>query len=270
MKVLVTGIHGFIGSRLASRLCRAGLRVEGHGRGDSIPAGPCDAVIHCAGAAPSPGTRLPAAVLARDNIELSGRIAAVAAERFIVLSTTAVYGPANGSALTEEAPVNCSEPYAMSKYLSERLFAEKAKNAAVLRLPVICGGTDRRFFVSRLIEAVARGEKTALRGLDGPFNILYHVDHLAELVAQLLRPVWSGHHLFNVSCGEPLTLREIVGLIAGHFGRPVPIEDLGPAATPNWVSHERILRFLALSSLPTVAETVTASLRDFDLAEGGR
>src|SRR5688572_18373322 len=91
MRILVTGLSGFIGSSLGPFLEARGHEVRGAGRDvtaltEALPG--CDAVVHLANIAHA---RVEAELLRRVNVEGTARVAALAADqgvgRFVYLSS---------------------------------------------------------------------------------------------------------------------------------------------------------------------------------------
>src|SRR5215210_844459 len=149
MRVLVTGGLGFIGGRLCGALLDAGYSVRcvdnlsgsyapGRGaaagaalraRGAAVTVADAseahvrgvEAVIHLA-ALPGVRTRRPASELWTANVELSERLAPAAAEhgaRFVLASSSSVYGNATELPTREHAAPAPLNAYAESKVAAE-------------------------------------------------------------------------------------------------------------------------------------------------------
>lgn len=143
MKILVTGVGGFVGAHLARELQTAGHVVVGAGLGpapaalDGVladylqgdlavqwPGISVDAVVHLAAlSAVGPSFADPQRYLHANSAPLTNlgeRLLASREEtRVVVVSTGAVYGSGDGDALTEDSPVVATSPYAVSKILTE-------------------------------------------------------------------------------------------------------------------------------------------------------
>lgn len=158
---LITGASGFLGKEL-NNVLSTNDRTETLGRSaqDNIT---CDlalespsvqtnygTVIHNAGKAHSvPRTDKEAEEFFRVNYHgtlnlLTGLEQSESLpQSFVFISTVAVYGTLTGSLLDEEAPLNASDPYGMSKKMAEEAILKwgdmKKVRIGILRLPLVAG-----------------------------------------------------------------------------------------------------------------------------------
>jgi nucleoside-diphosphate-sugar epimerase len=253
--VLVTGGLGFIGSRLCAALRDAGLGVRcvdnlsgsyapGVGpaavmglraRGADVrveDAAPehldgMDAVIHLAGL-PGVRARRPAAELHAVNAELANRLAAAAADagtRFVLVSTSSVYGDARELPTPEHAPPAPLNAYAESKVAAERAVVAHDGDVVIVRPFTVYGPGQRpEMAFARWIDAVGRGEPVPWHApADAARDFTYIDDAVAGLIAAL-RHGGSGR-AYNISGWRPVPLRSALGLL----GSP-PVEELRASA----------------------------------------
>ena len=157
MKILVTGVSGYIGRAVAAEAVRQGVQTLGLVR--SKPQPPllcpflipsswqdpvllakamegCNAVIHCAGLAHGKDGDM------RDtNVRLTRTLAEAAlhagVKRFVFLSSAAVFGQKGRHALAD-APIP-SSAYGQSKLDSERLLIQSGLAVSIIRPPMIVG-----------------------------------------------------------------------------------------------------------------------------------
>jgi UDP-glucose 4-epimerase len=126
-------------------------------------------VIHCAARVHRARVRFGRAVendaMQRDNVELTARMARGASlagvERFVFLSSAAVYGDAGSSVpFDENSVLNPQSAYARSKVAAEEALSEIAiegtMQVAILRPPAVYGA-DSPGNMARLARAIARG-----------------------------------------------------------------------------------------------------------------
>ncbi|MFJ5680519.1 NAD-dependent epimerase/dehydratase family protein [Streptomyces sp. NPDC093097] len=154
---------------------------------------------------------------------LLAEAARAGADRFIYLSTTAVYGsgPHRGPTEDEITPVPVS---ATSR---TRLAAERAARAAggtVLRAPLVYGAGDV-WVVPTIVELMRR----VPAWVDGGRALLslVAVDDLARLLAVLAlsppeTPTAGTHHAAHP---DPIAFRDLLGHLSRHLGVPTPVED---------------------------------------------
>lgn len=253
MRVLITGITGFIGVYLARRLTAAGHRVTGlssdpTSRLPGIAAAifpsvdildlaalgevvaRCDpqVVVHLAGLShvgeswKRPGDYL--------RINFGGTrnlLRAAAPRRVIIASSSEVYGPvpAAEQPIREDRPLDPRSPYAMTKACAEQL-AVDAGAVVVRSFNAVGAGQTRRFalpsFAAQLA-AIERGEaEPVLKVGDlSPRRDFLHVDDVAAGYQTLIEH-GAGGEVYNLaggghcSIGEALDrLRAISGVAAG-------------------------------------------------------
>jgi len=174
VRVLVTGVAGFIGSTTAELLLEQGHDVVGlddlsTGRRENVPSaisfveascgdeetlrslGRFDACIHFAGRIEAglsmdvPETFF--AVNVADTVRLLNVLVELGTPRFVFSSSAAVYGNATVSPITEDTPTDPQSPYGESKLAVERLLhwlsRQQRLRVASLRYFNAAGGTPR-------------------------------------------------------------------------------------------------------------------------------
>ena len=214
MKLLVTGVEGYIGCLLAPLLQSRGHEVAGYDTGyyrdgwlfsdrRLVPAFPrtvnrdirlieatdlegVDAVVHMAELSNDPLGENDPAVTFRINHEASVRLATLAraagVKRFVYTSSCSVYGVADGGqAMTERSPTNPQTAYARCKTLVERDVAQMATPAfspTFLRNATAYGASPRMRFdivLNNLCGLAATTGKIAMTSDGTPWRPLVHV-----------------------------------------------------------------------------------------------
>src|SRR6516162_5669457 len=149
MRILLTGINGYLGSLLAPELLRRGHQVVGLDTGyyreralypergilpltlvqdlrriEVKELEGIDAVVHMAELSNDPAGQLAPHITYEINHKGSVRLAELArkagVERFVYMSSCSVYGVSGDDFVTEEAPVNPQTAYGNCKTLVER------------------------------------------------------------------------------------------------------------------------------------------------------
>ena len=142
-----------------------------------------------------------------------------AASRFIYVSTTGVYGNANGGWVDEETPPDPQREGGRASLAAEQTLAAHplGRRSIILRLAGIYG-PGRVPFIDRLRAA----EPIPARGA-GHLNLIHVEDAAAVVVAATrLAPFDDGPRIYCVSDGHPVQRSEYYGEVARQIGAQPP------------------------------------------------
>jgi GDP-4-dehydro-6-deoxy-D-mannose reductase len=252
MHLLVTGVGGFVGSRLARLLLAAGERVSGTffeevpepggvtlyeanllepgAIAAAVRAAAPDAVVHLAGLSHVGESWNRMADYFRVNVlGTENMLAAAAGRRVVVASSAEVYGavPETEQPIGEARTADPRTPYALTKAAAERLAL--ARGAIVARsFNLVGAGQSTRFalpaFASQLA-AIARGEREpVLRvGNLSARRDFVHVDdggRAYRLLAERGRP----GEVYNLASGRAFSLREALERLMAISGVRARVE----------------------------------------------
>jgi nucleoside-diphosphate-sugar epimerase len=251
--VFITGINGFIAGHVAERLLGQGLAVRGLSRrpdsaawlaekgadvrrGDLMDsaallaaAAGCRIVIHAA--AWTGGSELPARPAWQTNVDGTANVLAAATaagvERFVYISSVAVYGTNRSPLVDESAPTPpVGQLYPDSKIAAEALVRQSNLPYVIIR-PASTYGPRATAWTIGPIEQIRHGNLVLLgrdRGLVTPG----YIDNVVDGLCLTLASTAALGQTFNMCDDHAVTYREFYTAYAQMLGKP----DL--PTVPEW------------------------------------
>jgi len=250
VRLLITGIHGFIGGSVGRFARAAGHEVLGIGLPAQAPAGwdggyvridvafgdPAepirafapDVILHAAGTASvgasyaMPLDDLRAAVLTWAGV-LDGARRSGLKPLVLFPSSAAVYGQPERLPVAEDAPVRPLSPYGYHKAAGELLAREYAAcfglDVTVVRLFSVYGPLQRRLLLWELFSRAAGPDpEIILQGTGRETRDYLHVDDVAAALLRLADARPRGFHVLNVASGESIQTAALARLVASALG----------------------------------------------------
>lgn len=255
--VAVTGVAGFIGTRLHDRLSEDGVEVRALDRnlapdlGDenadwSTALTGADVVVNLAGRAHdiSKGTESDASQYKAVNAQGAERVAMGAeqagAHRFIQVSTIKVLGeePVDGVRFRESDPLHPSGVYAESKAQGESLVQAALRGTAtecvIVRLPLAIG-TPFKGNLALLERAIRRGVPLPLSHRSIGKRTYVQMEDLMNLLVRLIMDPGTLPPVVHARSTPDLRAADVARLVGEEIGReprlfPVPAQALRKAA----------------------------------------
>ena len=242
MKILITGVHGFVGSNLVKALSTEhtiyGLDIvapakEGvehtFGWDDLTKEGPIpdvDAIIHLAGKAHDTKNRSKAEVYFQVNTELTKRIydyfLTSNAMKFIFFSSVkAAADRVEGEYVDETVVPSPKGPYGESKIAAERYIQSKqAKQTYILR-PCMIHGPGNKGNLNLLYGVVKKGIPWPLGAFENR-RTFTSINNLCYIIDGLLtKDVESG--IYNINDDEAVSTNELIEIICSAMGKKAHI-----------------------------------------------
>ncbi len=255
---LITGGSGFIATRLAPALLEAGWQVRACGRRPRPDSLPDEAdyrnadlasgegvdelfdgtthVFHLAGASSSNSTDEEmhrSNAVGTENLLIAGADAGF--ERFLYMSTTAIYGEEVQLPVPvlESVEPHPSRGYGKTKWEAEQVvarFGEKGVPVVALRPVSTYGPANVKLLGSAILDvAIERyGGYETLMVPNAPVEQrLVHVDDLVAATIHLMEHEDAVGRVFNVTSGQYPTSHEIGRILAAEFGMEMELCDEG-------------------------------------------
>jgi UDP-glucose 4-epimerase len=276
-KILITGVTGFVGARLAARL-QSSHDVTALVRRKPPGASPdvdwliqdfsaetwtvrlperIDAVIHLAQSSqyrnfPDAANDI-FAVSALATLRLAHWARNAGASQFILASTGGLYGSSDRPVRESDVLVDDHGPlgfYFAAKRASELIISQyaAAMTVAVLRGFFIYGSQQsKQMLMPRLVDSVREGRPITLQGNDGIRINPIHVDDAVAAIESCLKRKASG--VINIAGPEPASLRRIADLIGSALRKP-PIFAIDKAQPRHLVAE--IGRMQAVLGAPAI------------------
>ena len=251
MKILITGVHGFVGSNLVKALSKEhtiyGLDIinptkEGVrftfswdylDKEDEIPA--VDAIIHLAGKAHDTKNEAAADVYFKVNTELTKKIfdyfiAHDSIKKFVFFSTAKAAADKVDGVLTEDVVPAPIGPYGESKIAAERYLLSKmedvrskSKNVYIFR-PCMIHGPGNKGNLNLLYGVVKKGVPWPLGAFENRRTFTSIENICFAVNGVLTKDVESG--IYNMGDDEALSTNELIEEICKSLGKKAHIWKL--------------------------------------------
>jgi UDP-glucose 4-epimerase len=214
----------------------------------------------------------------RHNVEATQRLLAAAAGRelsaFVYASSSSVYGDQEIYPVREDAPVRPMSPYGATKVITEQLANAFWRSQGVpvvgMRYFTVYGPRQRPDMAfSRFLAGALAGRALRVFG-DG--RQVREFTYVADVVSATIAAAERGERgsVYNVGGGQPVALLDVIDLLEGLLGRPLPLEYVDarrgdPRRTDADVT--RAARDLGYRPATTLAQGLARQIESLDAAE---
>ncbi len=262
MKILVTGIHGFVGTNLVAYLSKNheiyGLDIVSPEREgvvktfswDDLDNGripQVEAIIHLAGKAHDTKNKSAADIYFKVNTGLTQKIydyfVQSSAKKFIFFSTAKAAADKVTDVLTEDVVPSPKGPYGESKIKAENYIQANpapGKDVYILR-PCMIHGPGNKGNLNLLYKVVSCGIPWPLGAFDNK-RTLSSIENVCFAVNGLLaQPVKSG--IYNIGDDEPLSTIELIQIICQTLGKKAKIWNVPKSLIMFTVKAGDIIHF---------------------------
>ena len=249
MKVLITGVNGFIGSHLAGRFMDRGHEVVGIARtamssafktyemdllkADLAPLlkKVCpDLIIHCAGSAnvgysiEYPEEDFKSNTWLTYKILNSMKESGLFKSRFFLLSSAGVYGQPSELPVREDMPLNPISPYALHKKLAEDIckyyISQYGFDIKILRIFSAYGPGLKKQIFWDMYQKISNNGQLELFGTGNESRDYIYITDLTEAIYLIAMDKGAKYVVWNVANSVEIAIKDIAGIFMSVKGFP--------------------------------------------------
>lgn len=230
-KILVTGAAGFIGRSLVRlleyeqhdvlQLTSSDGDVADLSTWQNLPK--VDHVFHLAGKSYVPDSWLTPEVFLKTNLHGTWQALEFCRKNNADMTYVSayIYGAPQFLPITENHPIEPSNPYALSKFMAEEACKFYAKtnrmNVAIIRPFNVYGpGQREEFLIPEIISKVISGKDIELKDLKPRRDYVY-LDDVVDALFKTMK-IASGLHIVNIGSGESYSVAEVVEAVQAVAG----------------------------------------------------
>ena len=270
MKILITGVSGFVGRYLAQVLSKeyalSGVmrspaiiadipvnhvvaNLSDHHFTEKLPEN-IDCVIHLAQSASYRNFPDGADDMRLINIDATAKLLEWAritgVKHFIYTSTANVYEKSNNR-LTEDCPTNPSSFYGASKRAAEYLILQYHEyfQIQIIRCFTIYGPGQQGMLIPNIIERIKSGAPIILAGGVGIHLTPIYITDLCTIIKRfIMSPPSQEKQLINICGNELVSLSEIIKIAENIIGNPAIIQNTNDDAAYFIGCSQRLMDYL--------------------------
>ena len=236
MKSVVTGSKGFIGKKLCSRLKEEGHQVlelnKSHGDltvvslEDIVSEKDKEIIFHLASETFVPESwQYPEKFITKNILSTLSVLEYCRKHKSsLVFLSAYIYGSQISLPVSEDAEINSSNPYALSKHLSEELCKSYSEmfdlNITIIRPFNVYGvGQNSSFLIPQIVDQIKERNFVEVQSFK-PKRDYIHVDDVIEGII-LSSKALSSLQIYNLGYGESFSVYQIIEIISEIIGRKI-------------------------------------------------
>jgi nucleoside-diphosphate-sugar epimerase len=189
-------------------------------------------------------------------------------KKFVLASTSSLYGRDNPMPFSEDANTNCPlSPYAASKKAAEVLCHTyhylHGIDVTILRYFTVYGPAGRPdMSLFRFVQRISEGKPVTIYGDGRQSRDFTYVDDIARGTILALKPL--GYEIINLGSDKPMALNDAIQLLVRLLGREAIIKhaQLDPAdVTATWADIRKAGRLLGWQPKTSFHEGISRLVR---------
>jgi nucleoside-diphosphate-sugar epimerase len=154
--------------------------------------------------------------------------------RLVFSSSSSVYGSAEDFPVAESRPLAPISPYGVTKAACEALLSAYASQYAVsltsLRYFTVYGPRQRSDMAfTRWIRSALRGVPLPVYGDGKAIRDFTYVDDVVDATMLAASPTTTGHRIFNVAGGGPVSVNDVIEMLGEIVGKAIDVHHTDPA-----------------------------------------
>jgi UDP-glucose 4-epimerase len=241
-----------------------------------------DLVIHAAGInAAGPSFENPALYY---STHVTGTLNAIqwsrkmGIKRFLYIASSSCYDTSPNLPVTEDAPINPSSPYALTKYMGEEIVLHWAQvykfSVASMRLTAVFGGrsavrADGNSWIWRCLDAYCKKKKLIIYGNGKQTRDFIHIDDVVSATSMLYDYILGQEQMasvFNIGSGREVRLQTVADMVGCEY--EISRQDPGMPLN-HCVSTEKIQRTLGWKPKISVEKGIELVKNEYGIKHDG-
>lgn len=259
MKVLITGVSGFLGHELSNYLIKKKIHVIGLYNSkkpkfqknkylklkkidliNKAFKADVDIIIHCASI--TPVNSIDNKKLYKNNIKIIRNVLKISSKirSFFFMSSMSVYGKISSKIVVEKTFKKSPNFYGKSKLECERILQklnkEKKIPVFVFRLPGVVGEKSHSNFITKLVENILNNKPIKISNLNSKFNNIVHSKDIFNFIIQILKKKLIGFHILNLASKNKIKINTILKFLQNNsdYSGKIFVERVNKTFTINF------------------------------------